>query len=144
MAPKAPTIEEMCRAIDGPVLQVPYDFLISPVRQLTPEVRDRMDQWAAVHCRALYIPHINNPYEETDRIGLEICRENIFAMKNAEHIYVWWMASSQGSVFDIGAAMALGKIILLANPEELEVTPQKSFANVLMALHTKNTAAGEQ
>lgn len=80
---------------------------------------------------------------QNDPIGLNICTENAQAIIIADEIHIWWDPSSEGSKFDFGMSFVLhilnDKKIILANPDDVKPTEGKSFNNVLLALHNKNT-----
>ena len=68
---------------------------------------------------------------QNDPIGLVICRENLKAMQEANVVHIIWDGKSQGSLFDLGMAFALGKDII---PLELpSPTSGKSFQNMINA-----------
>ena len=71
---------------------------------------------------------------QEDSIGLRICADNRAAIKNADEVHIMWDPNSQGSLFDIGMTFAFGKKVILANPETVEPTQDKSFNNVLLSL----------
>ena len=78
---------------------------------------------------------------QADPIGLTICRDNCAAIRGASEVHVWWNTSSQGSLFDLGMAFAMGKPIFLANPDGIEPTDGKSFTNLLLTLDANSKAA---
>lgn len=104
-------------------------FLISPVRGQSP------DAWAA-HVAALeaegYAVHW--PHRDTnqdDAIGLRICHDNAAAIEQADVVHVIWDGASQGCLFDLGMAFALGKkVIPVLLPD---ATSGKSFQNMVRA-----------
>jgi hypothetical protein len=78
---------------------------------------------------------------QADPIGLTICRDNCAAIRSSAEVHVWWNPSSQGSLFDLGMAFAMGKPIFLANPDGVTPTDGKSFNNLLLELDSKGRAA---
>ena len=54
---------------------------------------------------------------QDDPVGLRICNDNLSAIKYADEIHIWWNKKSSGSLFDFGMAFALGKRIVLINPD---------------------------
>lgn len=73
-------------------------------------------------------PHDTDQQDDT---GLRICRDNLQAIKEADVVHIIWDGKSQGSLFDLGVAFALGKRII---PLELPpATEGKSFQNMVRA-----------
>jgi len=105
-------------------------FLISPVRGYEQKpnkalVRDLESEGYIVH----YPARDTNQIDDT---GLQICKDNMEAIKNADVIHFVWDGKSQGSLFDLGMAFALNKrIIPLLLPE---LSEGKSFQNMVTAL----------
>jgi len=68
---------------------------------------------------------------QDDPTGLSICRKNREAIQGADAVHVIWDGKSQGVLFDLGMAFALGKkIAVIALPE---ATEGKSFQNMVRA-----------
>lgn len=115
-------------------------FLICPVRNSRPEVQKRIAAYVAgleAKGHSVYWPARDT--DQLDPIGLEICKKNLFAILLAGEIHIWYDATSQGSVFDLGAALMASEHIqkkrfVIANPEEVHLTSGKSFQNVLLSL----------
>ncbi len=113
-------------------------FLISPVRNIELEEQRAIERYITQLEAEGYQVHF--PFRDTDQndlVGLRICQDNRDAIESAAAIHIWYNPSSVGSVFDLGMAFALGKPIILANPERVIATEGKSFSNVLLALHQK-------
>lgn len=104
-------------------------FLICPVRGMDPaafgEVVGRLERDGfSVH----WPPRDTN---QDDPTGLRICRDNLAAISAADVIHVIWDGKSQGCLFDLGAAFALGKKV---SPISLPApTEGKSFQNMIQA-----------
>jgi nucleoside 2-deoxyribosyltransferase len=104
-------------------------FLISPVRGQSPDV------WQA-HVAALEAEgyEVHWPHRDTDQsdiVGLRICADNMKAIAAADVVHVIWDGQSQGCLFDLGIAFALGKkVVPIQLPEQ---TKGKSFQNVIRA-----------
>lgn len=111
-------------------------FIICPVRNITDKEKDALmrfveeleNQGNKVH----WPPRDTN---QNDPTGLRICKDNRDAIEKADYVYVWWNEESQGSLFDIGMAFALKKRVCLINSHLVIKTVNKSFNNVLLALH---------
>ena len=109
-------------------------FLICPVRNATEEQITFMSNYKKSLKEdgvMLYYPAEDNPYELTDNVGYQICRENLKHIINADEIHIFWDATSTGTLFDLGAAFALNKKIFIINPKDVVRTPTKSFSNMI-------------
>lgn len=102
-------------------------FLICPVRGKSPEeTRDIVNQLEQ-DGHIVHWPHRDT--DQSDPIGLRICRDNLAAIKGADVVHVVWDGNSQGCLFDLGMAFSLNKkIIPISLPDE---TPHKSFQNMV-------------
>lgn len=104
-------------------------FLICPVRGVPAEhsagiVADIENRGFTVHW-----PHRDT--DQNDDTGLRICSDNRSAIEAADVIHVVWDGESQGCLFDLGMAFALGKRI-----EVVDMPPAsegKSFQNMARA-----------
>jgi hypothetical protein len=121
------------KASNGPSVRdgggVMKSFLICPVRGVDAErysgvVSDLEAQGYLVHW----------PPRDTDQndvTGYRICCDNSYAIASADVVHVVWDGKSQGCLFDLGVAFALGKRVI---PIELpEATQGKSFQNMVRA-----------
>jgi len=118
-------------------------FLISPVRRVSKRERKEIEKYVAkLESQGHKVHWPERDTNQNDKIGLRICLDNKKAIEWADEIHIWWQwtkrRKSTGSLFDFGMAFALNKPIVLANPNEVEPTPEKSFNNVLLALHAKS------
>lgn len=112
-------------------------FLICPVRNVTPEETDQITAYVAdLEADGVEVYWPARDTDQTDTVGLDICRDNIRAIERAHAVHVWYSASSTGGLFDLGAAMALHKPIRLVNriDTESQRTEGKSFVNVLLKI----------
>ncbi len=119
-------------------------FLISPVRRVSKRERKEIEKYVAkLEAQGHKVHWPERDTNQKDKIGLRICLDNKKAIEWADEIHIWWQwtkkRKSTGSLFDFGMAFVLNKPIILANPNEVEPTPEKSFNNVLLALHAKST-----
>lgn len=110
-------------------------FIICPVRSISDEEKKRIEEYIAglekERHRVHFPPRNTN---QNDRIGFRICSDNLRALKAADEIHIWWSDHSEGSIFDLGMAFALGKKIVIINSEMVLPTEHKSFSNVLLEL----------
>ena len=104
-------------------------FLVCPVRGVDPMsaasiVSDLESDGWAVH----WPPRDT---DQTDDTGFRICSDNLAAIREADTVHVVWDGKSQGVLFDLGMAFALGKTVV---PVSLPApTKGKSFQNMIHA-----------
>lgn len=107
-------------------------FLICPVNEVTDEEKIASEKYVFALETAGHTVHWPpRNTNQVDPVGLRICKDNRQAIIKADEVHVWWNGKSKGSFFDFGMAFALGKKIVLANPDDNQRTPLKSFTNVL-------------
>jgi len=116
-------------------------FVICPVRNVLEETNNKIaDHVVKLEAEEneVYWPHRDNPYQDTDKVGIIICKYNRRKMLMADEIHIWYDKTSAGSVFDIGMFFAFVyssfKKFVIINPEDIAPTAEKSFENVIMAL----------
>lgn len=114
-------------------------FVICPVRNVKEEFKNKVENFIkyqeSIGNIVHYPPRDTN---QNDDIGLNICRQNLLAIKNSDKVYIAWDGESQGSLFDLGIAFALGKNIIPIKECFPEKTPFKSFQNVVYKLSEQN------
>jgi len=104
-------------------------FLICPVRG------HDMDETFQIVCELerdgwqIHWPHRDT--DQTDPIGLEICKTNRQAINDADMVFIVWDGKSTGSLFDLGMAFAMNKPLSII--EIPESTESKSFQNMMYA-----------
>lgn len=107
----------------------PKTFLICPVRGVSPEESSRIVSQLEAEGYKVHWPFRDT--DQSDPTGLRICQDNLAAIKAADTVHVIWDGKSQGCLFDLGMAFALGKfvipVILPARSED------KSFQNMIRA-----------
>lgn len=140
------------------------EFLIHPFREADEELTERIEKYVETlekQGHGIYYPRRDT--NQVDPIGLRICTDNMIAIIPKKKVRIWWDKNSKGSHFDFGGAFAIStlfskqrslwwriktiiklffmgeKIITLVNLNEVERTKEKSFNNVLLELHSKNT-----
>lgn len=103
-------------------------FLICPVRGVAPDTfRDHVAAIEADGTKLHWPPRDTN--QKDDPTGFRICTDNKAAIAAADVVYVIWDGTSQGCLFDLGVAFAMGKdIIALSIPAP---THEKSFPNMI-------------
>ena len=75
---------------------------------------------------------------QSDPVGLTICAENRAAILAADAVHVVWDGQSQGCLFDLGMAFALGKPVYVIQLPAL--TAGKSFQNMITAWAKKSAS----
>jgi hypothetical protein len=114
-------------------------YIICPVRNLSKKERQKILTYTKNLEKTGY--KVRLPFRDTnqdDEIGLRICEEHEKDILLANEIHIFWHPKSEGSLWDfaqVRMAMSLGKRkkIVLVNKENIKITPQKSFTNVLLA-----------
>lgn len=117
-------------------------FVICPVRNVSEETNNKIAAYVAKlesEGYELYWPRRDNPHQNTDNIGIEICEYNRKRMLAADEIHIWYDKGSTGSIFDIGMFFAFVHVgdfkkFVIINREDVASTPGKSFENVILTL----------
>jgi nucleoside 2-deoxyribosyltransferase len=116
-------------------------FLIHPVRNITEELKQRLDDYRKRLEKEGY--GVYDPLYHTNQVdptgGYRIFVDNMNAIKNADEVHIAWDGVSQGSLFDMGVAFALGKPVKripLMFPEP-EKSVKKSVAHVVKVWEEK-------
>lgn len=115
-------------------------FIICPVRNANQEQIEKLKNYKAKlisEGHEVYYPADDNPYETTDPVGYQICQENTRAIRESDEVHIFWDATSRGSLFDLGTTFALNKHLVIVNLDEVEVTPTKSFSNMIIEWSSK-------
>ena len=116
---------------------VKKSFLICPVRGVDPQVSQGHVSRLEAEGYQVHWPHRDT--NQDDPTGLRICRDNGAAISAADVVHVIWDGKSQGCLFDLGIAFALGKnIIPLDLPAESE---GKSFQNMMRVWAKRGTGS---
>jgi len=120
-------------------------FLVSPVRQITDEIKEKV---------ATYVKKLENegykvhwPIRDTNQVdpsgGINICDANFKGMLDADEIHLWYLTSSSGIHFDMGGVYMMLRIFgkkkkfVFVNREEFDEEARrstKSFMQVFQAL----------
>lgn len=102
-------------------------FLICPVRgHEQAETQKIVAELEAAGYQVHWPPRDTN---QSDPTGLRICQDNYAAIEAAEVVHFVWDGKSQGCLFDLGMAFAMGKkVIPLSMPDPTE---GKSFQNMV-------------
>ena len=115
-------------------------FLICPVRGVTDEENELIKDYVdGLEGDGVNVYWPKRDTDQGDSTGLRICEDNRVAIEAADEVHVWFNPVSTGSIFDLGMTFALGKKVVLANPEMVEATEGKSFNNVVLELARRGT-----
>lgn len=93
-------------------------FIICSVRGASDEYREKLEQYVSDLEERGYKIHL--PHRDTNQQarGIEICKQNMEAIKEADEVHIFYNHTSQGTHFDMGVAFALGKDIVVVENEE--------------------------
>jgi nucleoside 2-deoxyribosyltransferase len=105
-------------------------FIICSVRQATVEYSKKLYSYAHKLEQAGHQVHL--PPRDTDQstLGIDICRQNRQAIKEADEVHVFYSSQSQGTHFDLGMAFGLEKRIKVLQNETYGIG--KSFPRMLV------------
>jgi nucleoside 2-deoxyribosyltransferase len=107
-------------------------FLICPVRGIDPATQSTIV--ARLEADGFKVHWPPRDTDQNDTIGLRICSDNMAAIAAADVVHVIWDGKSQGCLFDLGVAFALGKTVA---PIRLPAPSEgKSFQNMVVAWAT--------
>jgi len=92
-------------------------FIISSVRNADLATKNKLDVYCI--CLEAMGHFVHLPHRDTDQAakGIDICRQNMEAIKNADEVHIFYNGESQGIHFDLGMAFALGKQISVIENE---------------------------
>lgn len=109
-------------------------FLICPVRGVDPA--ETAGYVSALEADGWVVHWPPRDTDQDDDTGLRICRDNLAAIRTADCVHIVWDGNSQGCLFDLGMAFAMGKMIVpLSLPAP---TDHKSFQNMINAYRSKS------
>jgi nucleoside 2-deoxyribosyltransferase len=113
-------------------------FLICPVRYASEEQTTGIARYVLAQ-EQVEGNVVHWPARDTmqNQGSLKVCEDNRFAMEHADEVHVWYDPNSQGSLFDLGMAFAMGKPVVLVNKTNVPATPGKSFGNFILSLDQK-------
>lgn len=108
-------------------------FMISPVREISDPLKDAIANQVNYYeslGHDVYWPHRDtNQSPEVNEKSYQICRANKVAIENADEVYIIWDGKSQGCLFDLGIAFALGKKVHPVLGYFPKLSKEKSFQN---------------
>ncbi len=98
-------------------------YLICTVRRRTPEQEETLTNYVAhlegEEAHTVYFPGRDTGVAEETTNVTAIAALNQHHMSIADEVHVFYDPRSSGSIFDLGMAWAMGKPIVLVNPEAL-------------------------
>lgn len=107
-------------------------FLIAPVRKVTRDFSNAITLTVEVlESQGCSVHWPKRDTNQEDSKGLNICLQNKQAIEEADLVKVIWDGKSEGCLFDLGMAFALGKKVEIVQPYFPEETLGKSFANMV-------------
>jgi len=106
-------------------------FLVCPVRGISDSYRDGIERQVKRledDGHSVYWPHRDTHQSQRE---IDICSDNLEAIKGADVVYVIWDGKSQGVLFDLGMAFALGKPVRTVTGYMPRMSISKSFQNMV-------------
>lgn len=106
-------------------------YIICPVRILTKDKKEQYTRYVTdlrADGHTVFFPPEDAPQDDTT--GINIINIELEAIRNADEVHVFWNVNSKGSHFDLGAAMALGKLVIPIH-NELPDNPDTSYWKVM-------------
>lgn len=104
-------------------------FIICSVRNATDTDRLKLETYVSkleADGHQVHLPHRDTNQAQS---GFEICRANAQAIVNSDEVHVFYTAESQGTHFDLGAAFALGRRLVVV--ENIPYGVGKSFPRMI-------------
>ena len=93
-------------------------FIICSVRGASEEYREGLESYVEQLEERGYKVHL--PHRDTNQQarGLDICKQNMEAIKASDEVHIFYKKGSEGTLFDMGVAFALDKDIVVVQNEE--------------------------
>lgn len=111
-------------------------FMICSVRGMEAAYREQLEAYVESLENIGNAVHL--PHRDTDqsKSGIEICTQNMNAIREADEVHIDYKAESQGTHFDMGVAFALGKPIKIWRNGKVE--EGKSFPRMLQEWQSRS------
>jgi nucleoside 2-deoxyribosyltransferase len=111
-------------------------FIICSVRGMSDSYRFKLEKYVTKLESSGYIVHL--PHRDTDQsaTGIEICTQNMNAIKMSDEVHIFYSSESKGTHFDMGMAFALGKPMVVFENEPI-IDDGKSFHRTLIEWENK-------
>ena len=104
-------------------------FIICSVRGMDEEYRKKLEEHVEILERFgddVHLPHRDTNQHAT---GIEICTQNMNAIKAADEVHMFYSSKSTGTHFDMGVAFSLDKKMVVIENEAY--SEDKSFSRTL-------------
>ena len=104
-------------------------FVICSVRDADDAYRKKLEMYTdelEANGHTVHLPHRDTNQKAT---GIEICTQNMNAIKAADEVHIFYNPASQGTHFDMGITFALNKKIKIV--ESAPYVKGKSYAKFL-------------
>ena len=118
-------------------------FLIAPVRNLDYEYK-RLIDYQAEYLEQAYKVYYPGRDTNQHQHELDICNDNLKAMKDSDIVLMIWDGKSQGCLFDLGMAFALHKPVQSIIGYMPRMTTSKSFQNLVYEMEEQGMFSGVQ
>ena len=104
-------------------------FIICTVRGASEEYKKKLEDY--VESLENIGIQVHLPHRDTDQnaSGYNICNQNVKAIASSDEVHIFYNPDSKGTHFDMGAAFAYGRKIVVI--KTVEYGPEKSFARML-------------
>ena len=104
-------------------------FIICSVRGMDDEYRKRLEDHVEELEKCGSEVHLPHRDTKQDAKGIDICTQNMNAIKESDEVHIFYSPDSQGTHFDLGVAFAFGKKLVVV--ENIEYGEGKSFARMI-------------
>jgi hypothetical protein len=95
-------------------------FLICPVRIANKKEKKFLEDYSLkLEDKGNKIYYPARDTNQNDSIGLRICSDNRYAIKNSDEVHIYFNKKSNGSMFDVGMNFMAEKDLHVINPSEL-------------------------
>lgn len=92
-------------------------FIICSVRGASNEYKEKLEKYVDTLEKSgvkVHLPHRDTNQSAT---GIEICNQNMDAIKQSDEVHIFYSKESQGTHFDMGVAFAMNKKIKVIENE---------------------------
>jgi nucleoside 2-deoxyribosyltransferase len=113
-------------------------YIICPVRKQSKNQKINIEKYVKEQEEKgnfIFYPKRDAPQE--DKTGYNIVKSEIDAIRQCDEVHIFWDIKSSGSHFDLGAAIALNKKLVLIH-EFVKDGDKKSYAKVIKYMTTNN------
>ena len=104
-------------------------FIICTVRGASNEYRAKLEAYVKDLEYKGYIVHLPHRDTKQDDTGINICTNNMNAIRSANEVHVFYNPDSTGTHFDLGGAFALDKKLVVV--ENVDYGEGKSFPRMI-------------